>query len=170
MADWVLAGAYWMHMAATVVWIGGLVFQGLILMPALGGPSLQPHAPRILRAVRRRFEPLAWLSLAVLIGTGLIQMSASPRYTGLISVTNRWSAAILGKHVLVLVMLALAAYQTWFIQPRLERAHWVGDVLDPAATPMPQPLRLLRSAGGIVAWNLILSLAVLALTALARVS
>lgn len=170
MPDWVLAGAYWLHMAATVVWIGGLVFQGLILMPTLGAPSLRPHAPRILRAVRRRFEPLAWLSLAVLIGTGLIQMSASPRYTGLLSVENRWSVAILGKHVFVFVMLALAAYQTWFIQPRLERAHWVGDVLDPAATPMPQPIWLLRSAGRAVAWNLLLSLAVLALTALARIS
>lgn len=170
MTDWVLVGAYGMHMAATVVWIGGLVFQGLFLLPALSGPTLRPHAPRILRAVRRRFDPLAWLSLAVLIGTGLVQMSASPRYTGLLSISNRWSAAIAGKHMLVLVMLALAVYQTWFVQPRLERAGWAGDVLDPEATPTPQPGWLLRSAARSVAWNLFLSLLVLALTALARVS
>src|SRR3972149_3791825 len=100
-------------MAATVVWIGGLTFQTIILAPALDG------SPELLERLRRRFEPLAWLSLAVLIGTGLFQMSASPNYTGLLSIRNGWSAAILAKHLVIGLMLVLASIQTWWIQPRL---------------------------------------------------
>jgi uncharacterized membrane protein len=151
--------AYWLHMAATVVWIGGLTFQTIILAPALDG------SPELLERLRRRFEPLAWLSLAVLIGTGLLQMSASPNYTGLLSIRNGWSAAILAKHLVIGLMLVLASIQTWWIQPRLARliliaAHTSDEPADVQVLRRRQ-LRLLRL-------QTVLSVVVLALTAAAR--
>jgi autotransporter-associated beta strand protein len=155
----VLTLAYWLHMAATVVWIGGLTFQTLILAPALEG------SPEVLERLRRRFDPLAWLSLAVLIGTGLLQMSANSNYTGLLSIRNGWSAAILAKHLVIGLMLLLASIQTWWIQPRLTRLvliatrapHQPADV----AVLRRRQLRLLRL-------QTVLSVVVLALTAAAR--
>ena len=151
--------AYWLHMAATVVWIGGLTFQTIILAPALDG------SPELLERLRRRFEPLAWLSLAVLIGTGLFQMSASPNYTGLLSIRNGWSAAILAKHLVIGLMLVLASIQTWWIQPRLARLVLIAA----RASPEPAEVAVLRRRQvRLLRLQTVLSVVVLALTAAAR--
>lgn len=151
--------AYWLHMAATVVWIGGLTFQSLILAPSLGLGS------DLLERVRRRFEPLAWLSLAVLVGTGLLQMSSNPNYVGLLSITNRWSAAILIKHLLIGGMLLVAGYQTWGLQPRLARLQLTASRVAGSAEPLEN---LLKEWRRLLHLQTAASMLVLALTAVAR--
>jgi uncharacterized membrane protein len=154
-----LTFAYWLHMAATVVWVGGLTFQSLILAP------LRDTSPDLLDRARRRFEPLAWLSLAVLVGTGLIQMSANPNYTGVLSISNGWSAAILAKHLVIGLMVVMAAFQTWWIQPRLARLRLMA-----ARSPeTPNDLAgLRRRQHRLLVLQTCLSIVVLALTAAAR--
>src|SRR5512134_1861500 len=101
-----IAAAYAAHMLATVVWIGGLVFLGFLAAPLLAGlPEDERQAARF--AYDRRFVPVAWLCLAVFVVTGLMQMSASPMYAGLLVVRDAWSGAILVKHLLVAVMTAV---------------------------------------------------------------
>lgn len=151
-----LALAYWLHMAATIVWIGGLFFQSVILAPALGEVS---DRAALLERLQNRFQPLAWLSLAALIGTGLIQMSASPHYQGLLSIANPWSRAIFAKHLAIAAMFAVAAYQTWVLQPRISRLA----LLDQAADSRRRFNRLARI-------NLAMGILVLGLTALARIA
>ncbi len=111
--------AFWLHMAATIVWIGGLFYQAVVVNPAL--ERLPDERGRLAEDMRRRFQPLAWLSLLVLFGTGLLQMSGNPNYVGLFAVTNPWSRAILTKHITVGLMMLVAAYQTWVLNPRLSR-------------------------------------------------
>jgi uncharacterized membrane protein len=154
-----LALAYWLHMAATVVWIGGLVFQSLILAPVIVEGS------DVLDRVRRRFEPVAWLSLAVLIGTGLMQMTASPQYTGFLAIDSTWSAAILAKHIVIGGMVLLAGYQTWGLQPQLARLKLAASrsSQDPAAV---EALR--RRRRRLLRVETVASVLVLALTAVAR--
>lgn len=160
---WTLAFAYWLHMAATVVWIGGLTFQSLLLYPSLRASLGAEEQPRFMRAMRKRFQPIAWLSLATLIGTGLIQMSASPSYEGLLAIGNLWSAAILIKHLLFGLMVLVAAYQTWVLQPALER-----EALRAARQAAYDKTAGLRRERRLVFLNTLLALLVLALTALAR--
>ncbi len=164
MADWALTLAYGLHMAATVIWIGGLFFQSVFLAPALRRALDTPSALRVLELLRRRFDPLAWLSLAVLIATGLTQMAASPNYDGFLSVGNRWAVAILVKHSVIALMVALAGYQTLFLYPWLSRLALrpQGETGDLALAERRQA-RLSR-------WAIFLSLAVLGLTAFARTS
>ncbi len=109
--------AFWLHMAATIVWIGGLFFQAVIVNPAL--ERFPDQRGRLAMDMRRRFQPLAWLSLFVLIGTGLLQMSGNPNYVGLFSISNPWSRSILAKHAAIGIMVLVAAYQTWVLNPRL---------------------------------------------------
>jgi len=158
--SWALAIAFWLHMAATVVWIGGLFFQALVLPPALRRLT---ERGQVLEALRRRFQPLAWLSLAVLVGTGLTQMAANPNYTGVLSFENTWSRAILAKHLGVAFMLGVAAYQTWVVQPALARMA-ILEVRTPQADHGP----LLRRQERLARLNLALGIAVLAFTAIAR--
>jgi uncharacterized membrane protein len=151
--------AYWLHMAATVVWVGGLVFQSLILAPALDADSDLPER------IRRRFEPLAWLSLAVLVGTGLMQMASNPNYTGLLAVDNRWSAAILVKHLSVGAMVVVAGYQTWGLAPALARIRWA---LSHNAGNLATLQTLQRRRRRLLHLQTAVSMLVLALTAVAR--
>jgi len=109
--------AFWLHMAATIVWIGGLFYQAVVVNPAL--ERFPDQRGRLANDLRRRFQPLAWLSLFVLIGTGLLQMSGNPNYEGLFAISNSWSRSILAKHVAIGLMVLVAAYQTWVLNPRL---------------------------------------------------
>lgn len=156
---WALTLAFWLHMAATVVWIGGLFYQAAVLNPALARHLPPREQAALLESLRRRFQPLAWLSLAVLVVTGLVQMSGNPNYQGFLAVENRWAAAILAKHLVVLLMVGVAAYQTWAIQPRLVRL---------LLRPEEPPEGPLSRARRLNALNLALALLTLGLTALAR--
>jgi uncharacterized membrane protein len=163
--SWLLTIAYWLHMAATVAWLGGLFFSGVILNPVISRRLDARERLLVLEAVRRRFDPIAWMCLAILVATGLTQMSASTQYQGALAITNRWSQAILGKHLAVGLMILAAGYQTWFVRPRLERmallAHRANQAPDDHALLAASDLNLDRL-------NLLLSLLVLALTAIAR--
>ena len=145
-------------MAATIVWIGGLFYQAVVVGPALD--YLGGNSGQFMRAVGRRFQPLAWLSLFVLVGTGLVQMSASSSYVGLLSLANPWSQAIFVKHLLIGAMVLVAAYQTWVVNPRVVRMALLKQ--DDASADLARELRRLNRL------SLVLGIFVLGLTALAR--
>ena len=165
MPAWVLSAAYWLHMAATVAWVGGLLFQAVLLPTAIRALEHQARA-RFFDSLSRRFQPIAWLSLAILVFTGLTQMAAHPRYAGLLVIDSRWAQAILAKHLAFGGMVLIAAVQTWIIQPRL--AHHMlleatGSVSDAESIAHTRQ-RLDR----LTRVNAVLALLVLALTAVAR--
>lgn len=162
--DWGLTIAYWLHMLATVIWIGGLAALALVVLPA-ARRALEPGGyAALLEALQRRLDPIAWMSLAVLVATGMFQMSANPNYGGFFAVDNRWAMAILGKHVVFGMMVAASAYQTWGLLPGLRRI-----ALRQArglATPEVEASR--KREVMLLTVNLALAVIVLALTAIAR--
>lgn len=168
MPDWVLVISYWLHMGATVIWIGGLFFQAVVLPASMsvGNLSLSQQGT-FSEAVRKRFEPLAWLSLFFLIGTGLVQMSGNPQYDGFLSINTPWASAMLAKHLAVGAMVIVAGIQTWAIQPRVNRAliqlaRSKGD---------PEELIPLQRRGKLLSRiNFLIALIVLVFTAMARSS
>jgi uncharacterized membrane protein len=152
-------------MAATIAWIGGLFFQAVVLNPSLARSRHPEIWHDVLHAMRRRFEPLAWVSLGLLVATGLVQMEASPNYQGLFVIGTRWALAILLKHAAVAGMVLAASYQTWFLQPQLER----GLLLQAKGRSSPAMVDLaVRRLSSLNRLNLILGLIVLGLTAVAR--
>jgi len=164
MSAGILAAAYALHLAATVVWVGGLVYLAFFAGRML---STLPEADRLAAwaSAMRRFRPLAWLCVAVFIVTGLMQMSANPNYAGLLVIRNPWAAAILGKHVVFGLMAALLAYQTWVLAPRLERLS-----LGLASAGARAQTRLHLLDYRLTRISAVLGAAVLVLTALARAS
>ncbi|MGH2523015.1 MAG: CopD family protein [Anaerolineales bacterium] len=164
--NFLLALAFWLHMVATTVWVGGLALMALVVWPgarAALGPG--PQLAELLRAWQRRFNPLAWVSLAVLIVTGLVQMSANKNYDGFLNIANPWTAAILAKHLAVGGMVLIGGYMQWGLQPALARLA----VLEARGRPAPELDRLRRRELVLTRLNLLCGLIVLALTAVARV-
>jgi uncharacterized membrane protein len=162
----VLTAAYWLHMAATVVWIGGLFYQSALLYPLLAKASWTAETIGLMDRLRMRFNPLSWLSLVILIGTGLTQMAGNPNYGGLLVLQNRWSQAMLVKHIAVASMTFVAAYQTWILQPRL--THALLRQTREEEQLLESTLQSTRRIGRSIRLNLGLGFLVLALTAIAR--
>jgi uncharacterized membrane protein len=161
---WGLSLAYWLHMLATVAWIGGLAAVVLLVLPT-ARKSLDPSGyAAFLENLHRRFDPIAWLSLAVLVGTGLFQMSASANYKGFLAISNLWAAAILTKHLVFLVMTGLSAYLTWGVLPALRRIA----LLKAHGRDAPGLESLQRREALLLRLNFILGILVLGLTAIAR--
>ena len=165
MPNWVLTTAYSIHMLATVVWIGGLVFQAIFLLPTTQSRLEPPVQLRLMAALRRRFTPLAWLSLAALTATGLTQMTAHPAYEGFLSIGGRWAVALLAKHLAIAIMVAVAAYQSLSLHPAYERVLLLQSK---GADSAMDTADLDRSARRLLWFNLFLSALVLIFTAVAR--
>ena len=164
--DFGLALAYWLHIVATVTWIGGLVALSVLVIPA-ARRTLQPgDYAALLDRLQAGLQRIGWLSLAVLIATGMFQMSAHPAYEGFLTISNAWAVAILIKHIMVGFMVLTGAYLTWGIMPSLRRMALLraaGQNLDAA-----KDLALHKRESRVLTINLILSILVLLLTAIAR--
>jgi uncharacterized membrane protein len=164
---WALTIAYWLHMLATVAWIGGLAALSLFVLPAAHKTLEAPAYAAFLAAMQRRLDPLAWFSLAILAGTGMLQMSASPHYQGFLAIENPWAAAILVKHFLFLAMACISAYITWGLLPALRRLA-LRRLKALETPPDAETERLQRREALLLRLNLILGALALLLTAFAR--
>ena len=120
--SWALALTYWLHLLATVSWIGSLAGVSFLVLPAMRR-ALNPETQLIfIEAMQKRLEPIAWFSMSLLVLTGLFQMSVNPHYDGFLSISTQWSLAILTKHLLGIVMVVVSAIQTWEVIPAIRRA------------------------------------------------
>ncbi len=159
---WVLAMSYWVHLLATVTWLGGLVIMAVVAWPAV--------RDRLLNVgqwvdLQRRFTPFANASLVLLWITGLLQMTADPNYDGFLAVDSLWAQAILIKHLAVLAMMAFGIYIQWRIHPALGRLALMEK--KHADLAEVEKGKLARQEVRLVRLNLICAAAVLFFTAIA---
>jgi uncharacterized membrane protein len=109
---------------AAVIWLGGLFFQSHVLFPQFrkggGGP--------LAAALIRRFRPVAWSALALLVLTGLYNFTWLPPLQVLLQ--SGAGALLALKVILLLIALPLAAHRDFKLGARLARALESGE--DPA--------------------------------------
>ena len=158
MPDLLLVISYFLHLIATVIWIGGMMMNALLIYPRFKGDA-------VIGDMNRRYQPVAMIAMAALWFTGLNQMAINPNYKGFITISNVWSLAILSKHIVVIVMMALSAYSLWVVAPELKQLSLLqakgklnGDRI---------PVLSAREAR-LNQFNLICGIIVLFLTAIAR--
>jgi len=123
-----------------------------------------PRWPDLLAELRRRFTPLANLSLVILIVIGLFQTGGDPNYGGLLVFDNGWSQAILLKHIAIAGMVVAGALLQFGVAPAQERLAILRlrGKADPA-----ESARLLRRERQLNTLNLAPGALVLAFTAVA---
>lgn len=164
--DWALALSYWVHMFITVAWLGSLAALALFVLPSMRRTLKPQDFAAWLAGLNRRLDPFGWFSLGLLTFTGLLQMDSSPSYVGLFDISNTWAVAICAKHIAFGGMIAISAYVTWNVSPRLQRAA-LQRARGRGAEGEQQVLSRFQR---LIAVNLLLGVIVLVFTALARVS
>lgn len=150
----------WLHILAAAVWIGGMVFLALVLVPVTRRPEHRAVAASLVRATGARFRWAGWGSLGLLLLTGVVNLAF--RGFGWADV---WSGRLwqgpLGrtlaiKLLLFSAVLLLSGLHDFAIGPRAT-VLWQAD---PGA---PEVARLRRRAAWLGRLNLILALIVAAL-------
>jgi uncharacterized membrane protein len=154
MSAFLIAVSTWLHVMATVVFVGYYLFTGLIYLPVFER-CLQANALRdILEQVSARLRPFFGGSLLIFLITGTYLMLINRNYLGLGNFfANPWSVLIIIKHVLILAFLVVAVFS--------ERAY-LGQISD----QKPQALKNFRFALNI---NTILGVIIILLTSFAQV-
>jgi copper resistance protein D len=131
----------WLHLLSAVVWVGGLVYQTHVLLPAARRGAAAAVADML-----RRGRPVTWTAVAVVVLTGFYNVT---RLGPLERVMESGAALTLAlKFMLVLGAVAIASQRDFAQVPRLART--LADGADP------------RPALAVIAWmdRIVLLLAV----------
>ena len=151
-------------MLATVLWLGSLAVLSLVVIPAMRKSLDLKDQSKLMAAIQKKLDPLGWFSVALLLVTGMFQMSANPNYEGFLAIRGQWASSILIKHIFFLGMIVVSAAQTWWLLPSMQRAmlrqQKSGDLAEVA--------RLQKRETLLLKLNLILAILILGMTALAR--
>jgi len=115
----------WLHLLGVVVWVGGLMYQAHVLLPAARRGGAAPFAE-----VLRRGRPVTWTAIALVVLTGFYNVT---RLGPLERVLESGAALTLAlKFALVLAAIAVSGQRDFAQVPRLARAVAAGDDLRPA--------------------------------------
>ena len=166
MPTWVLSISYWLHMIATVIWLGGLSTIALFVLPFIHKTIDPDDRERLLSGLQSFLNPIGWSCLFILIGTGMFQMSAHPSYQGFLAIDNAWAVALFIKHIIIVLMVVAMGFMTWFVIPGLKRLALKQKLGKDISL---SELIKYRKQEKIILWvNLILAFFVLIFTAWAR--
>ncbi len=138
----------WLHYLATVMWIGGMAFNILVLRPSMVAID-QNQRPVLGTTVLKRFIIFAWLSIAVLILTGIPIAFSHVAFKDILSTT--YGIVLLSKHFVTLIMILIVTWISFVLSSKL-------------ATFAPKPNTILI----LVKTNLSLGILVLLLTSILK--
>jgi len=145
----VFAMVTFLHDLFTAVWVGGLITMGIVILPAARQTlGKGPHMKELMDTIQRRLSVLVYVSIVVLVLTGLLMSNRSPAFQGLFSLGNAYSMALTLKHILVLLMVAVALVRSLGLGRRQG----------------PQPPSREKLSAGLLFLNIALSILVLLLS------
>lgn len=152
----------WLHLLATTIWIGGMAFNIWVLRPSL---SIIEPAKRVklVGTVLKRFIYFAWVSIGVLIFTGIFLGRGASE----VMLSSNYGIALIFKHAIVAVMVVIVASVSFVFFPKLKMFLSELNAKAYEATKLPPELTaLLGKIVVLVKLNLTLGVIVLLVTAL----
>ena len=114
-----------LHIVAAVVWVGGILFLVVVIVPAVRKPPLQESRALLFEVVGTAFRPIGWICLVVLVGTGLTNL----HFRGVLNSVHDpafWGSPfgqVLGvKVIAVSLLILLSMVHDFWIGPESSRA------------------------------------------------
>jgi uncharacterized membrane protein len=105
-----------LHLLATAVWIGGMIYIHFILQPVL--PAIDPQqGGKLSGIIAKRFSMAAWSSLLVLLITGYIKTPDGM----LFDTTTELGIILLVKHLLIAGMIIIGLLIFFTVVPNLQK-------------------------------------------------
>lgn len=152
----------YLHLLAALLWLGGMLFLSLVLVPALRGAQDPALLSRLMSLVGQRYRRLGWWAMGLLVLTGLVNALGRWGLQPLLT-TAFWSARpgrlLALKLLVVAVMFCLSALHDFVLGPKAAARRLAG-------APAEELARLRRQASWLGRLNLGLGLLVLGLAIL----
>ena len=129
----------WLHIVAAMIWVGGMLFLVMVVVPWLRSRDRR-EAAGLLRETGRRFRTIGWACFAVFVITGTVNLGM--RGVRLASFFDSdWLASGFGRVVMLKIglfglIVAVSAVHDFVIGPRASAAI--------EADPRSESARLLR--------------------------
>ena len=102
-----------LHDMFTALWIGGLGFMAIVLIPGIRQSGLEkPQIMKTLQMIRKKFRWIVLISIIGLFVTGVFLTNRSPLAASLFSFVNTYSILLSIKHILILIMIISVILQT----------------------------------------------------------
>lgn len=118
MRELLLITSYWIHLIATVIWVGGIIFILFIAIPS-SKQVLGAESGKLMGEISKRFTPLANYSIALLAITGVMLAGLSKEFSEIRLLKNDWSIFLIPKHILVFGMIAVHFYRGLVLTPKI---------------------------------------------------
>ena len=110
---------HWLHLSAVVIWIGALGFNIMILTPNMKRVDLTNRS-KLMSNVMPSFLKLVWISIAIIVSTGLYRVAFVNNMTNLSDFTSTtYGLSLIAKMSIVAVMIAIAAVITLRLAPKI---------------------------------------------------
>lgn len=129
----------WIHLAAAITLIGGLLFSQLVLTPVARKAPSDLKAGEVLRLSGRRFRTVTWVSLIILILTGAYQMLNE---SGSARIETTWGVVLMLKLFLFAIAFGLLLIHDFIIDPYAPSSQDTA----PSSPPVPARAETLQKA------------------------
>lgn len=126
MRELILIIFYWMHLSATVIWIGGITFILLIAIPSTK-QVLGAEAGKLMGDISKRFTPFANFSIICLIVTGLVLTWFNKHVSETGFSENIQTSGLILKHVLVFGMVVVHFYRGLVLNPKIVKTTSIDE-------------------------------------------
>lgn len=117
MRELIYIASHWLHLVATVVWIGGIAFVLMVAMPS-AKQVLGADANKLMGEVSKRFTLLANKCTVILIITGIILTVFNNRFSEM-NFGNGLNQILALKHVIVVGMVIIHFYRGLILVPKI---------------------------------------------------
>jgi uncharacterized membrane protein len=153
----ILSSMNWLHLLATVAWIGGMIFVIAAVTPAAKETLEPPVMGRFMGSLMKKFRVMIYVSIGLLVATGIVMMFMNEESGGTFDFGNTWTLFLVLKHIFVLILIILGIYMMEVIVPKIGRLGAKG--------PSPEMAKAQKLQMRIGAINFILAILILICTA-----
>ena len=115
-----IIACYWIHLVATVIWIGGITFIIFIAIPS-SRKVLGAESGKLMGEISKRFTPLANYSIILLFVSGIVLAGLNKQFSGVRVLESNWTMALILKVVLFFSMTAIHFYRGLVLAPKIMR-------------------------------------------------
>jgi uncharacterized membrane protein len=115
----VLSLSHFIHLFATVIWIGGIFMVLLVILPSARTSLESTAMAALMKEITGKFTPLANASILVMVITGIIIALYKEKFGGFFNMGDFWNGTLVVKHLLVALMIIIHFYRGLVLAPRV---------------------------------------------------
>jgi len=147
----------WIHLMATVAWIGGMFTNFFIYMPAIRKVLDPSTTGKLMGTVMKRFRIMVYISMGLFLITGMISGFIHVTSVDAASVENSWNTLLTIKISVFVVMAVLAIYAFEYLAPKVAETAAKG--------PSPELARIQKTQMAMATIGFILGIVIVAISA-----